>query len=242
MANVFTTPGALSAVIQAQLGVPFIIPSSGSMANNGAITLTTALPITYSNCYLYLPASAISAGSTAGWYFAQMSSTTVGTVFNNTYSSGKPTIPASPTAFVTTGPGAYTQVVTEQTAHSITIPGGSLGSQGRIKAYALMSCPNNANNKTLQIKYGGTSFVSQTITTNLSTRIEGIIINVTASSQIFPTNTSGIAIGTGQSGVAVTTGSVNSASDQTLTTTVQLAAATDFVVINSCSFETMYSA
>ncbi len=92
-------------------GVPVYVPSSGSIANNGALTLTTALPLIYPNVYLYFPANAIAAGSAAGKYYCQMSSTTVGVIFNNTYVSGTPVVPTSPTAFVTTGPGAYTQTI-----------------------------------------------------------------------------------------------------------------------------------
>ena len=111
-----------------QANVPVFVPSSGIMANNGAITLTTALDTTYANCYLYLPANAIEAGSAAGLYFAQMSSTTVGTVYNNTYTSGKHAIPSSPTAFVTTGPGAYTQTTgSDITLLLTTLSGGAIG-------------------------------------------------------------------------------------------------------------------
>src|SRR5579859_1785192 len=102
-------------------GIPFIVANTGTMGNNGALTLGTALPSTYANAYVYLPANAISAGSAAGWYFCQFSSTTVGTVFNNTYSSGTPQIPAALVSFATTGPGAYTGVTTQITGPNFTI-------------------------------------------------------------------------------------------------------------------------
>src|SRR5437667_3823845 len=64
----------------AAAAIKMVVAPTGTMANNGAITLGTALPSTYANCYLLLPAGAIAAGSAAGWYFAQMSSTTAGVV------------------------------------------------------------------------------------------------------------------------------------------------------------------
>ena len=43
--------------------IPLILPSSGSMGNNGALTLTTALDSSYANAFFYMPASAIASGS-----------------------------------------------------------------------------------------------------------------------------------------------------------------------------------
>src|SRR6185369_17004034 len=42
--------------------IPIIIAPTGTMANNGAVTLGTALGTTYANCYLVVPAGAIAAG------------------------------------------------------------------------------------------------------------------------------------------------------------------------------------
>lgn len=149
-----------------QANVPVFLPSSGSIGNNGALTLNTALDATYANCYLYLPANAIEAGSAAGKYFVQMSSTTVGTIFNNTYTSGKPTIPASPTAFVTTGPGAYTQTTaTDIALLSTTLPGGALGENGSLIAYHHSVMSSSGNTKTMKMNIG----TVDTNTTQLTT-------------------------------------------------------------------------
>lgn len=152
--------------------IPFIMAPTGTMANNGAITLGTALgsATAFGNCYLYLPASAISAGSAAGWYFAQMSSATVGTVFNNVYSSGIPTIPASPVAFATTGPGAYTGVTGAQVAVSLTIPGGTMGPNGRLRISAIFTNNNTAGTKNsiAQIGPGPATIFNAQQTTNVS--------------------------------------------------------------------------
>src|ERR1700693_852831 len=93
-----------------QNAIPMILPSSGTIGNNGALSALTALPTIYANAYLYFPAGAIVAGSLAGLYYCIMSSTTAGTIYNNTYDTTlgvMPTIPANPVPFVTPGPGAY---------------------------------------------------------------------------------------------------------------------------------------
>ena len=122
--------------------IPMILPSSGSIGNNGALTLATALPNIYTNCYMYFPANAISAGSASGFYYVVMTSTTVGTIYNNTYtvSSGIATAPTTPTAFVTVGSGAYTQNTnTTVYATRITIPANYLGENGFIEMKPIFS-------------------------------------------------------------------------------------------------------
>jgi len=146
-------------------GVPFVLVSSGTMGNNGALSGITAVSNTYPNAYVYLPANAISTGSTAGWYYAVFSSTTAATIYNNTYTSGVPSIPASPTAFVTTGPGAYTQTTSAVTALNYTVAAGTISNinaQLNVNVYC-------SNNNTANTKYYRTNLANgyaQSITTN----------------------------------------------------------------------------
>lgn len=148
-----------SELILAQSGIPFVFTSSGTMGDNGALSGITALPTTYSTAaYLYFPANAIVAGSAAGWYFTIMSSTTAGTVYNNMYTSGMPTIPEVPTPFVTTGPGAYTQTTgSEINGPTITVKGGIIGPNGSLRVQNDWSSTVNANAKTCNTKLDGTS-------------------------------------------------------------------------------------
>lgn len=142
-----------------QWAVPVILPGGGSFGNNGALTLTTALPTTFSNgCYLYFPVNAIVTGSAAGVYYAVMSSATVGTVYNNVLTAGnKPVVIASPTAFATTGPGAYTQTIsTAIPLITLPITGGSLGPNGVLMMDFVSARPNNADGVTYTATYGGT--------------------------------------------------------------------------------------
>lgn len=118
-------------------GIPFGIPSSGSIGNNGALTLTTAFSHVFNRgIYLYFPSGAIYTGSAAGLYWTVMSSTTAGTIYNNVYTPSITTVPSavtSPTTFSTTGPGAYTQTTaTNIQLASFTIPGNLMGQRGEL--------------------------------------------------------------------------------------------------------------
>mgnify|MGYP001602518445 CR=1 FL=1 len=148
--------------------IPFIKASSGTMGNNGAVSAMTALPKTYSNgAYLYLPASAIEAGSAAGWYWFVASSTTAGTVYNSTYTSGIPRL-GTATAFATTGPGAFTGVITAHHAITVTIPANSIGPNGLVTYSVTATNNNSAGTKTLLLYFGGASTMTLASTTATS--------------------------------------------------------------------------
>jgi hypothetical protein len=158
--------------------VPLVGVSSGTMGNNGALSGITALPLAYPNAYCFFPANAIVSGSSAGWYFTQFSSTTAGTVFNNTYTSGMPTVPSSPTAFSTTGPGAFTGDTTTETALVIPIPAGALGANGILEFWLSFAATNSAGTKTLVPKYGSTTLGAITaITTQVNQDMLGFLAN-----------------------------------------------------------------
>jgi hypothetical protein len=231
--STFTNPAktgipANSPIILSQSGVPVGIPSSGSIGNNGALTLTTAFPTTYADIYLYFPANAIVIGSAAGLYYCVMSSTTAGTIYNNTYTSGDPTIPASPTAFSTTGPGAYTQALSEVTARTNTVPGRMLGSNGVIETIPFFQNNATAGGKNVRTRYGGTLFWSTTQTTPNTVQPMVLIRNQGASNS---QNSSSAVAGTGQAGGVPNTGAVDSSIDQALSHTLQLTVATDWAIL-----------
>jgi len=138
-------------VVLAQTAIPFVLCSSGSMAANGALTLTTALDRIISNCYMYFPAGALYTSSLFGWYFVQMSSTTLGTVFANMYFGGQPSIPAAPVGIIATGPGAYTQVTAAPGISSLIIPlpANVMGLSNELTLEYGFTCFNSATNKRL---------------------------------------------------------------------------------------------
>ena len=140
--------------------------SSGTMANNGAVTFTTAFPrILSGGAFLYYPAGSIFAGSSAGVYWTVMSSTTVGVVYNNAYTSGQPIIPISPTAFSSTGPGAFVQTTASTTILAPgTLWGGFLGANGSMQVLMTLSHLNSVTSKSITLRLGGVSvfFVGST--------------------------------------------------------------------------------
>lgn len=146
-----------------QSNIPLVLPSSGAIGNNGALTGLTALPIAYGStaangpgAYMSFPAGAIAAGVPAvqTFYWVVMSSATAGTIFNNTYVSGTPTIPASPAPFVTTGPGAYTQVLTAVPLYVLTVPGNTLGPNDTVEIEFVANLNSSASNKNISARFG----------------------------------------------------------------------------------------
>ena len=94
--------------------------------------------------------------------------------------------------------------------------------------------PNNANNKIIALKYGGTAFNTLTATTAATDgQTYARIANIgSASSQIsMKWGTQAAAAGFVTGGNV--TGSVNSANAQSAVITLQLATATDYIVLES---------
>ncbi len=221
-----------------QTGIPMILPSSGSIGNNGALTGITALPATYGACYMYFPANAIVTGSVAGMYFVDMSSNTAGTIYNNAYTGGTPTIPASPTAFVTTGPGAYTQTTSAVEVLAYTVPAGAMGANGRLEVRGRMSCPNNANIKGLVASFADTNtltFINNGVTTNLGVEFGNTIQN-RGSEAVQVANATSFG-NLGQAGTAALRGTVDTTLAQTIRFKLVVAVATDYVLLEHCSLD-----
>jgi hypothetical protein len=163
----------------ASWGVPFIYVSSGSIGNNGALSGITALPTTYSGgAWVYYPAAAIEAGSAAGWYWTVFSSTTAGTIYNSTYTSGVPAA-GTATAFATTGPGAFVSTTAEVAGPTIPIPANQLGANGSIIHNYHAPANTGAGAKTYGVHYSGIggSLVSQQAPTTGAAAVIGYVAN-----------------------------------------------------------------
>jgi hypothetical protein len=144
-----------------QSAIPVVVKPSGSIGSNGALTLGTALPAIYSACWMYCAAGEIQAGSPAGVYYCQMSSTTIGVLYQERLTSGDPYIPLTPTPWASAGPGAYTspnQVATPLA--TLQILGGSLGANGVLSYRVVCLRPSNANVDGLSITLGGATLSS----------------------------------------------------------------------------------
>lgn len=221
--------------------LPFVFTSSGSMGNNGALTGITALPNAYPSAYFYLPASAISAGSTAGWYFTQCSTTTACTVFNNVYASGTPVAPSSPTAFATTGPGAFTGATTETVAISITIPGNTMGANGFLRMTTRwITVGASGTSRGWRVRFGGIG--GQTCMSGASTSViyamqQTTIANRGATNVQLCDSLGGVSGGTYAATNSDTLGAVDSTADIALVTTVQKTTATDHTIMHGYQLE-----
>lgn len=218
-------------------GIPFIKASSGTMGNNGAVSAMTALPRIYSSgAYLWLPAGAIAAGvpASAAWYWFVASSTTAGTVYNSTYTSGTPT-PGVLTAFATTGPGAFTGSTSTVTAASLTLPANLMGRNGQVWLTSGDTYNNNAGNKAFAMKFGATNCWAQTtMTIQLSLMATCTITNrgvLTAQTLAYMYSHNGG--GTGL--VAAFDAAENTAANVTIAFTMSTATATDHAILESYS-------
>jgi hypothetical protein len=211
------------------------LPSSGSFGNNGALTLTTALPRATTG-YFYFPANAISSGSAAGLYWTVMSSTTVGVVYNNTLVAGyPPTVVATPTAFVTTGPGAYTQTLNLVTAYSLPIQGGLFNITGGLRRSAFFEFPNNSNIKLFEDFFGGAPINYLTATTAVAWESAPAVIKnrgVTGS-QIQAGNESNFQ----PFGNSANITSIDTTQTQNYSIGLTLAAATDYMILQFATVE-----
>lgn len=169
----------------AHAAIPVGLAPTGTMANNGAVTLGTALNTTYAACYLYYPAGAVAAGvpASADFLYTVMSSTTVGQVFNNSMSAnldtnGMPTAPASPTAFATTGPGAFTGTTGSAiTLYTLTVPAAAMGTNGLYRYAFKVALNATAGGRTFLTSFGGTTINNPSLGNVVGQRIYGWVEN-----------------------------------------------------------------
>jgi hypothetical protein len=234
-------PNGQAPVILSQSGIPVLIPSSGNIGNNGALSGLTALPVAMAACFMYFPAGAIAAGSAAGLYFVAMDTTSSGTIYNNTYAQGAAAAPQKLVPFVTVGPGAYVQTTAEVNLRQVTVPGGSMGPNGRSREFSLMEVPNNANLKTLRAYFDTLLHGNVAPTTTLSLRQEFFVQNTgSETAQRYAVGTSGVAVTSGtQSAVNLLAGTVDTRVDKLVAITGQLGNAADYLISTAFSVEVL---
>lgn len=223
--------------ILAMGGIPTIIANTGTITAGGVITMGTALQLTYPQCWLYLPAGTVVGGS-AGWYYAIMSSTTVGQVYTNYQATMTQPLAlgaaATLTAAVGSG-GAYTGVTTEVTMAAAVIPAGLLGTTGRVIAEGNWAHNSSAGAKVAKIAFGGSTVLSVSDTTTLGIDIRKTIQNRSASSQIIR-----VAVDTGAAqSVAPTLLSIDTSAEVTVALTGSIAVATDTMVLENFLIEVL---
>lgn len=125
----------------------------------------------------------------------------------------------------------------ETTLATVTVPGKSMGANGRLRVTLLFEHTNNGNNKTLRLKFGATTVVTKTVTTNVGHRIQIEIINRNSVSAQMTNNAS--TGGFGDAAFAHAGSSINTASDVTMLITGQLADGADSMSLESYLVEVM---
>ncbi len=226
--NPITTPQTLG-----QSHIPFVLISSGTMANNGAFSAITAVAVAYPNAYCWFPVNVIGSGVAAGWYYCTFSSTTAGTAFNNTYTSGTPTIPGSPTAFVTTA-GTLTQTTGSNIAgYTLTIAGNTIGVNGSLQVTGNRTNNNSAGTKTLTGNYGSYAFGLRAQTTDLNIGIVSGFANRGVANVQAPIWNALMNVAGSGTTAALVFGAIDSTASQNLVMNMQLATATDTMTLEN---------
>lgn len=242
-----------------QSGIPFWIPpgdggSNGlSLAADGTFTLSAEAPMSsafnafVSGGYVYLPAGA-GGLTTGGWFWCKMTDGTNGRVYAETYSGvGQPAFVSSPTNLSGLTPGRITQITTEISGPSFTMPGGSMGPNGVIRAWLKWIATNSAGTKTPRIYLGSQTILRVPLTTsNINILVSVTRCNVGVENRQIGVKTNsnsgswdGGTGGTSWSGDVTT---IDTSVDQTISVTGQLTANTDSLILVPFFFEVQYGA
>ena len=224
------------AVCSATIG----FPSSGSIGNNGALTGLSTFGTEYTSgysAYLYFPLNAIAAGVAAGFYWTVLSSATTGTIYNNTYTTGDCIPPASPVAFSTTGPGAYTAPTGSNiTTLNVVVPGNTIGPRDSVVFDWYTNQNATANNKYVNIAVSGDAGSQSNVISNFGSGSRVVLVCKGAGKQntapTFPTTPYG-----GQSTGYSKTTAYDFTASQTLQIQVNMANTVDWLVMNTATIE-----
>jgi hypothetical protein len=130
---------------------------------------------------------------------------------------------------------ALTGTVAETVLATITVPGGMMGPNGCLRIRVLASTTNNANNKTMRINLGGTAFATLTVASSLFMSAAVRIGNRASEASNMAANDAF----NGGTGVVTTGATIDTAVDQALTLTGQLASAGDTMRIESVLVEVL---
>lgn len=213
-------------------GVPAGIAPSGTVGSNGALNLgSNVLPVIYSGIWLEFPINAVFSGSAAGMYWCVMSSTSVGTIYNNTRVATDPlTPPASPAAVSGTGI-SYTGLTNSIALVHATIPANAMGINGAVKLLCNASSTSGTSAKLPVIIFGGVSANGLNMAAaNLSGQFQVTVHNKgSAAKQLCPGNTI-MDTGNGSS-TAATRMTVDTTANVTFGLSALIQTATDIFVL-----------
>lgn len=223
-----------------QGGVPFVIFAGDGGSNGlsfsgtrGVFSLSAAVVTNFWNIfgsggYAYLPANA-GGLTTGGWYWCVMTSDTAGEIFAETYSgTGKAPFIATPTALPNLSAGRITQSTEEVAGPSFTLPGGSIGPNGRLSWSMRTAASNAASIKSFRIRYGSTAVYAAQPTTSPCMEIFGFSCNLGTQARQFNARAGSVGISSAGATIGTTENTaVDLSVDQTVAFSIQLTANTD---------------
>jgi len=130
---------------------------------------------------------------------------------------------------------ALTGTTLETTLVTITIPAGLIGSSGKVKLYPLWSVTNNANNKTVRVKLGGST--GYFLQSSGYAQLSNLVIFRNFNSESVQKVSSGMAAGLGSTTGAFTSLTIDTSAATTLTITGQLQVGTDTMTLEGLFVE-----
>ena len=130
---------------------------------------------------------------------------------------------------------ALTGTTSETTLVTITIPAGLIGSKGEVKLYPLFSATNNANNKTVRIKLGGST--GYFLQSSGYAQLSNLVIFRNFNSESVQKVSSGLPAGLGSTGGSFTSLTIDTSAATTITITGQLAVGTDTLTLEDLFIE-----
>lgn len=218
------------------IGIP---PGNGTTTGlqftntTGAFSLTTSVfPTTYTGIWLWMPIGAFDGTNptVAGLYWAVMSSTSVGQLYNVIYSPTPPTGLTSAN-FVTTSAARWLTQTTgaDLTLLDVMVQGGTMGPNGVIESDMEFTLNSSVNNKIIKTSFGGSAVMSFTATTSATLLANNTVQNRgSVSAQV-----SEAVPGYGASATPLVWTTINTAANQSFSITGQLAANTDFIILEA---------
>ena len=221
-----------------QSGIPVILPTNGTIATNGTVTLGAAINLSSfpQPAWVYFPAGAV-VGGVAGLYYAIFSTSTVAVVYTNYQNPANPCTPFTPTTalVIATGSNAgYTTLTSESTLVNITLPGNLMGANGKLTVEKTVSVNNNAGVKTDKTQLAATAFGgSIALASGVGGQIERSITN--RGDVARQVHVPGTALGFPSAGTATYT-ALNTGADAALILTATVATpATDSYILEAYS-------
>ncbi len=130
---------------------------------------------------------------------------------------------------------ALTGTTSETTLLTVNIPAGLIGISGKVKMYPLYSMTNNANNKTLRVKLGGSTAYSIVVAS--SSQSSALVIIRNMGSEAVQKSSTSVVTGLGNNSATLTSLTVDTSAATTITVTGQLANSADTMTLEGFFME-----